>query len=119
MTTFAQGEIKISLKNGSRAEQQTKAQLERLLKTHDLSAWIFTKEIVIDEKSIPHGHPVLTLNTRNLKDDELLVSTFIHEQAHRFLSDVKDKETDRAVEGDLKKLFPAVPTGLLLVLKAR
>jgi hypothetical protein len=106
----AQNEIKITLKNGSEAEKQTKLQLERLLKTYDLSKWTFTKEIAIDQTAIPHSHPVLTFSTSHLKDDDLLVSTFIHEQAHRFLTDLKNKETNEAVK-ELQVLFPKVPSG--------
>src|SRR5580765_554879 len=81
----AQPEIKIALKAGTKAEQDTKAQLERLLKKYDLSKWIFTKSILIDAKEIPHSHPILTLSTRHLLDDDLLLATFVHEQLHWFV----------------------------------
>src|SRR5262245_52213072 len=84
ITLHAEDKIEISLKNGSRAEIKTRDQLQRLLRTYDLSKWIFTKSILIDEKAIPHSHPVLTIHTRHLKDDELLLSTFVHEQLHWF-----------------------------------
>lgn len=109
ITTSAQMNIEISLKNNTRDEIQTKEQLQRLLKTYDLSKWIFTKSVVIDEKTaIPHSHPVLTLNTRHIKDDELLVSTFVHEQAH-WLFEQKNKETEEAVK-ELRVMFPKVPS---------
>lgn len=105
----AQNNIEITLKNNTLDEIQTKEQLQRLLKTYDLSKWIFTKPVVIDEKTgIPHSHPVLTLNTRHLKDDELLVSTFVHEQIHWYL-DQKDKETEAALK-ELRVMFPKVPS---------
>jgi hypothetical protein len=40
--------------------------LERLLKQYDLSKWIFTRKVIIDQGEIPHSHPVLTLHTRHL-----------------------------------------------------
>jgi hypothetical protein len=107
---YAKDNIEISLKSGSQAEIQTKEQLRRLLKTYDLSKWIFTKSVLIDEKAIPHSHPVLTLSTRHLKDDDLLLSTFVHEQTHWFLVQ-KDKETREATK-ELRALFPKVPAGL-------
>ena len=113
VAVYAQKEFKITLKNkNSESELKTKNQLLRLIKTYNLydSKWIFTKEIIIDRKSIPTSHPVLTLHTRHLKDDELLLSTFIHEQAHRFLSDERRKERDAAVK-ELEKMFPKVPVG--------
>jgi hypothetical protein len=110
VTAFAQDKIEISLKNNSREESQTRDQLQRLLKTYDLSKWIFTKSILIDEKAIPHSHPILTLHTRHLKDDDLLLSTFVHEQLHWFLVQ-KDKETKEAMK-ELRVLFPKVSAGL-------
>jgi len=109
ITSYAQDKIEISLKNSSREESQTRDQLQKLLKTYDLSKWIFTKSILIDEKAIPHSHPILTLHTRHLKDDDLLLSTFVHEQLHWFLVQ-KDKETKEAMK-DLRALFPKVSFG--------
>jgi hypothetical protein len=109
ITSYAQEKIEISLKNSSREESQTRDQLQRLIKTYDLSMWIFTRSVLIDEKAIPHSHPILTLHTRHLKDDDLLLSTFVHEQLHWFLVQ-KDKETKEAMK-DLRALFPKVPAG--------
>ena len=106
----AQEKVAVTLAQNSRAEAQTKEQLERLLRTYDLSKWIFTRTVVIDEKTnIPHSHPRLTLNTRHLKDDELLLSTFVHEQAHWFVSS-REKEAEEALK-ELRALFPKVPAG--------
>ena len=110
VTSYAQPKLDISLKSGSLAETQTRDQLQRLLKTYDLSKWIFTTSILIDEKAIPHSHPVLTLHTRHLKDDSLLLSSFVHEQVQWFLVQ-KDKETNEAIK-ELRGLFPKVPVGL-------
>jgi hypothetical protein len=109
ITSFAQDKIEIALKSGTPREVQTKEQLQRLLKTYDLSKWIFTRSILIDEKAIPHSHPVLTLHTRHLKDDDLLLSTFVHEQLHWFLVQ-NDQETKEAMK-DLRTTFPKVPVG--------
>ena len=69
----------------------------------------FTRAIQIDESAIPHSHPVLTLHTRHLKDDDLLLSTFVHEQLHWFLVQ-NEKETQEAMK-ELRLLFPKVPVG--------
>jgi hypothetical protein len=106
----AQEKITITLAQGSKAEAQTKEQLERLLRTHDLGKWVFTRSVVIDEKTrIPHSHPRLTLNTRHLLDDELLLSTFVHEQAH-WLMESRGKEVEAALK-ELRVMFPKVPFG--------
>lgn len=47
-----------------------------------MQRWIRTRDVVVEEKAIPHSHPVLTLNTQYLKNDNALLATFIHEQFH-------------------------------------
>jgi hypothetical protein len=101
--------VTIRTEHDSAPELATKAELERLIAAHDLSQWTFTHEIVIDEKSIPHSHPVLTLHTRHLKQDDELLSTYLHEQLHWFLTG-HPAET-KAAEQDLMKLYPQVPVG--------
>jgi hypothetical protein len=107
MSVSAQAKFEIILKNNTPAEAKTREQLERLLKTYDLEKWIFTRKIEIDEKSTPHSHPVLTLSARHIKDDDLLLSTFVHEQIHWHFV-INDKQTDEAFK-DLKTMFPKVP----------
>ena len=104
---LAQGGINISVKKGTTGEQQTKDQLLRLIKTYDLTTWTFTRSIMIEEGAIPHSHPVLTLSARHVKDDELLLSTFVHEQAHWFLTQ-NDKATGEAKK-ELRVMFPRAP----------
>lgn len=104
---FAQGGIDISVKKGSKGEQQTKEQLQRLIKKYDLTKWTFTRFIMIEEGAIPHSHPVLTLSARHVKDDELLLSTFVHEQAHWFLTQ-NSKATEEAKK-ELRVMFPKAP----------
>ncbi|MGM9484318.1 hypothetical protein ACS5PN_24195 [Roseateles sp. NT4] len=101
--------LTIKLAHDSERERQTQAQLERLLQSYDVSRWVHTRDIVIDEEEIPHSHPVLTLHARHLKDDDLLLSTFVHEQTHRML-DEHPAEHAAAVR-ELKKLYPRIPTG--------
>lgn len=106
---FGQANLEITLKQGTPDEARTRDQLQRLLATYDLSPWIYTKGIVIDERAIPFSHPVLTLHTRHAKDDGLLLSTFVHEQFHWFLA-ARREATELAI-ADLRKLFPSVPAG--------
>ncbi|HXI31888.1 MAG TPA: hypothetical protein VNG89_25800 [Vicinamibacterales bacterium] len=102
------GSLEITLKHGSKGEAQTRDQLQRLLKSYDVSRWIYTRSIIIDEQAIPYSHPVLTLSARHVQDDELLLSTFVHEQFHWPLVQ-KGKETEEAIK-ELHGLFPTVPT---------
>jgi hypothetical protein len=92
-----------------RAEKQTAEQLLRLMGQYDLSKWIVTRDIDIDEDAIPHSNPVLTLHTRHLKDDALLLSTFVHEQMHRYLA--QHPEDFAQAVAELRKLYPKTPVG--------
>ncbi len=103
----AQDTIEISLKNNSKSEAQTKERLQKLLQQYDLSKWIFTQKILIENKVIPHSHPVLTLNTK--EDGDVLLATFVHEQIHWFLSANSDR-TEKA-KAELKAIYPKVPVG--------
>lgn len=102
--------MKISLAHNSVTERQTRDQLERLLGKYDISEWLYAREIVIDDDAIPHSDPVLTLHSRHLKDDELLLSTLIHEQMHRFLA-LKPQQDFARAKADLRRLYPEIPVG--------
>jgi hypothetical protein len=103
--------LEIELKQGSPEEVRTRDQLLRLLQTYELERWIFTRKVVIDgtPRLIPHSHPVLTLSTRYLKDDDLLLSTFVHEQLHWYLTE-NDERAKPALQ-ELRKLYPDAPSG--------
>jgi hypothetical protein len=105
---FAQS-VAIELANNVPAEQHTKAELQRLLSEYDTSRYTFTHTVIIDEKSIPHSHPVLTLHTRHLGHDDELLSAYLHEQLHWYL-DSKLSQT-AAAEAELRMLYPKVPVG--------
>ena len=104
------GAVEITRKNDTEPEQPAQAQLERLIRQHDLSKWTFTRAVVIDEKTHPpHSHPVLTLNARYVDDDIWQLSTYVHEQLHWFF--VERQEALRKATDDLKKIYPNVPKG--------
>ena len=100
---------RISRVHDSATERATQAQLERLFDRYDLSPWSFTGAVQIDDDAIPHSHPVLTLHTRHLKDDLLLLSTYVHEQSHHYFEQHLD-QTHRAIE-KLETIFPDLPVG--------
>ena len=103
--------LHIKLVHSDQQEEETKQQLLRLLTAYDFSRYIFTTDINIESglRVVPHSHPVLTLSTKRLKDDELLLSTFVHEQLHWYL-DGKADATNEAV-AELRTLFPHMPVG--------
>lgn len=102
-------DLEISLAQNLDDELAAKAQLERLLQTYDLSRWTFTHQIRIEKGSVPHSHPVLTLDTRYLNDDDSLLATYIHEQLHWF-SFTRPEAVRSAIE-TLEQIYPTVPVG--------
>jgi hypothetical protein len=114
LTTAGQADhaetIEIRLHSGTPLEERGRDQLRRLLQTHDMRKWLFTRDVLIQSGVIPHSHPVLTLNTRYLDDDTAQLATFVHEQIHWFLTDhVGDARTNAAVS-ELRGLYPQAPT---------
>jgi hypothetical protein len=104
----ADADLEVRLAHDSEAERRTKEQLLRVVEAHDVSGWLYTKEIVIDETEIPHSHPVLTLHTRHLGDDAMLLSTFVHEEFH-WLEDGETLTAFRAAMRDFAELYPEAP----------
>ena len=98
-----------TLAHGTASEAETRDQLQRLLANYDLSDWLWTRKIVIDEDSIPHSHPVLTLHTRHRNEDMLLLSTFVHEEYHWYETAHSD-DTSAAIT-EFKAKFPGLPAG--------
>jgi hypothetical protein len=102
--------INIELVTDDDGSRSTRDQLVRLLRTHDLSQWFITNDVRIEQGVVPHSHPVLTLNTRHVDNDDLLLATFLHEQLHWFLMTLDLASVERAYARMLE-LFPAAPVG--------
>jgi hypothetical protein len=101
--------IQIELAHNTPKEQSESARLQGLLARFDLTPWLFTRRILIDEKAIPHSHPVLTVGYGDHDDDNLLLSNFVHEQLHWWLV-AHQPATDAAV-AELRQIFPGLPIG--------
>lgn len=71
--------------------------------------WLFTREVVVQQFTIPHSNPVLTLSCRHLNDDDWQLAVFLHEQFHWFVSEKPDEA--KAAIDELRKMFPRVPVG--------
>lgn len=101
--------VSIELANGTRDEIATRVQLQRLLERYDLEEYLFTQRVRIDREQVPHSHPVLTLHTRHVDEDDLQLSTFLHEQLHWYLES-RRVQTWRAI-AELKRMYPDAPWG--------
>lgn len=98
--------IAIAQEFASRAEDL----LQALRKKHDLSHWEFTKQVRIAPMEIPHSHPVLTLNTRLLSNEDAFLSTYLHEQIHWGLS-LHFNETIEAIVARIQQRYPGLHLG--------
>lgn len=85
----------------------TRQNLEHLLHVYDLDPFLFTKEIFIQSKVIPHSHPKLTLNTRNAEHPHKILASFLHEELHWWGVERKAQVAKAITE--LKKIFPRPP----------
>lgn len=101
--------LSIQLKHGSEGERETRDLLVELGSRYDLKRYLFTPSVLIDEQSLPHSHPVLTIHARHRKDPELLLSTLLHEEAHWFVA-ARQRNVGEAIR-ELRILFPAIPAG--------
>ncbi len=101
--------IKIQTAHSSDRERQTKSALEQLLSERDLSRYIFTRKIVIEQRAINHAFPELTLNVRFADSPDELMSSFIHEQIHWYLRDHDSQQ--KAAIADLRRMYPEAPVG--------
>lgn len=101
--------VKIDTKHGTDRERRTKAQLEKVLQDHDLTKYVFTRQVMIEEGAVNHAFPVLTLNARFADSGDELLSSFVHEQLHWHLRD-HAAAMQRAV-ASLRQWYPRVPVG--------
>ena len=89
-------------------ELATANQLQRLASNYALARFLFTREVVVDARAIPHSHPILTLKATYSNDDSLLAE-FLHEQMHWFLS--PRLEAVRRAVHEFEQMYPGLPVG--------
>lgn len=101
--------LTIDTKSAADSELAVKALLERLLDRYDISRWIFTDRVVIEDGAIAHSHPVLTLGTRFIVRTPLgVLSMLLHEQMHWYLVE-REAACDAAI-AELRASYPLVPS---------
>jgi hypothetical protein len=100
-------EVQIVEINSNKWTNLTRKNLEQLFKIYDLSPLLFTKEIQIESRVVPHSHPILTLNTKYAEEPYKLLSMFIHEQLHWWL----DQKTEDLIQAkaELQILYTSLP----------
>ena len=110
LSAFAKNGLEIKSKHHSIREMQVRSELEEILNKYDVSKYRFTSTVIIEERTMNHAFPDLTLNVHFLGSDDELLSSFLHEQLHWYLRD-HPLQTERAVR-ELRTLYPKVPVWL-------
>jgi len=104
----ASGPHWIALENNTSAEERMASEVRQLARKHYLAPWTITPRILIDENSIPHSHPVLTIHTRHIGEPVNLLATLLHEQFHWFVDDHRPTELKKTM-AEMEELYPEVP----------
>ena len=78
-------EIHIDLSTAQKSSQHTRNLLIDARRKTNIADYEYTKEVRIAPGEIPHSHPVLTLNNRLSKNNDL-ICTYIHEQMHWYVT---------------------------------
>ena len=98
--------LNIRTKHGNEREQRARQQMEKLAARYDLAKYTITRDIIIEQGAVPHSMPVLTLNVRFLENDDLALSSYVHEQAHWLLS--QHRAELQSILNDLMTRFPGM-----------
>ncbi|MDX2156580.1 MAG: hypothetical protein SFW09_08715 [Hyphomicrobiaceae bacterium] len=77
--------ILIDLSHAEREAQRIADLLASLRKRHDLTRFEYTRLVRIQPAGPTHSHPILTLGTRFADTEDMLLSTYLHEQMHWYL----------------------------------
>jgi len=100
---------KINVTANTSRERETKARLEHLIESYNLDKYTFTHDVVIEERTINHAFPVLTLNVRFANSSDELLSSYLHEQLHWYLREHPVQMQDAIAQ--LRRVYPRVPVG--------
>ncbi len=103
-------DFKIELHSGNESERKAEALIRGFGKTYDLSPYIFTKDIFIQSMIIPHSHPVLTLNTRQISEPERYLALLIHEEIHWFFAAGEREAQLVKFISRMREKYPRVPS---------
>ena len=106
--------IDLDLDHAQREAERVRSMLAALRRRHDLTRYEYTKIIRIMPGGDTFAHPVLTLGNRFADNEDLLLSTYLHEQMHWYLWYLGTPERDMVAPfmDELVRRFPEAPTDL-------
>ncbi len=106
--------VLIDLTHAEREAERVAGLLAALRKRHDLARFEYTRLVQIQPAGATHSHPVLTLGTRFAETEDLLLSTYLHEQMHWYLWRLGGTDYDPVAPlfDELVRRYPQAPTRL-------
>lgn len=106
--------IIIDLDHAEREARRVAELLAALRKRHDLSRFEFTRLVCVQPAGATRSHPILTLGTRFAESEDLLLSTYLHEQMHWYLWRLGGPDFDPIAPffDELVRRYPKAPTRL-------
>jgi hypothetical protein len=106
--------ILIDLDHAEREARRVGDLLAALRKRHDLARFEYTRLVRIQPAGATHSHPILTLGTRFAETEDLLLSTYLHEQMHWYLWRLGGPDHDPVAPffDELVRRYPKAPTRL-------
>ena len=103
-------DIQIDLSATQASSERIRDLLVAARRDLNLNLYEYTSKIRIAPSEIPHSHPVLTLNNRLDKKNDL-ICTYIHEQMHWYVTWFSHAHTKawHSVINDIKSRYPDIP----------
>jgi hypothetical protein len=100
--------VNVRMVRGNLREAIANRQVIILIGEYTLYNWLFTRDIVIDEKARPHSHPVLTMNAAYLQEDKKVLAIFLH-QEFRWYLDQNARNVNTAIKELMKRPDQLIP----------
>jgi hypothetical protein len=106
--------IDVDLDHARREADRVRDMLQALRRRHDLSRFEYTRVVRIVPGGDTFSHPILTLGNRFADNEDLLLSTYLHEQMHWYLWYLGTPEKDPVAPffDELVRRYPEAPTEL-------
>ncbi len=106
--------IDLDLDHARREAERVRDMLRALRRRHDLSRFEYTRLVRIVPGGDTFSHPMLTLGNRFAENEDLLLSTYLHEQMHWYLWYLGTPEQDPIAPffDELVRRYPEAPTEL-------
>jgi hypothetical protein len=106
--------IDVDLEHARREAERVGDMLRALRRRHDLSRFEYTRVVRIVPGGDTFSHPMLTLGNRFADNEDLLLSTYLHEQMHWYLwyLGTPDRDPVAPFFDELVRRYPEAPTEL-------